>query len=644
MSDPSKVLWQEFMKTGSIKKELPEVIAESWIRSREAKVDPFNVDEELIFYTQEELENSLSENQWLLETVRPLLQEMADKLRGEKFEILIFDKNLHLIEVLKNDRGGLDNSIRKFKVGMSYKEGDVGTTSVNLSVRLGKVTSVVGYAHYHEQFSDHYCIAVPIHDEKSNLMCVVGVVGEPENFRHYHEEVMDISGKLISRHIALSMVQFNLLKESALYNIIVKASSDGMLSVDMDGVITFMNPAGMRILGVEEDCIGKHITEAVDFKPTILDVVKQQKGYINKEFRLEGKKGIVHFVKTAIPLKNEDNQMVGVLDIFRSINEVKSMVNKMTGAQSRYTIDNIIGNSPGIQRVKKLITLASTNDSAVLIQGESGTGKEIIAQAIHSVGNRSKGPFIALNCAAIPRDLIESELFGYEEGSFTGASRGGRPGKFELAHGGTLFLDEIGDMPLDMQSKLLRVLQQKNIVRIGGMKEIPVDVRIVAATNKNLEEQISEKNFREDLYYRINVINIVPPPLRERGTDISTIAHYIIDRHNMVNGTKKMLSDSVLKILEAWVWPGNVRELENILEHAYYFSDENMIQSRHLPAKITKPPISQSTEALMTIKKAEENAIRRAMTFTENNVTQAAKILGIGRNTLYDKLKTYNIG
>ena len=416
-----------------------------------------------------------------------------------------------------------------------------------------------------------------------------------------------------------------------------------MLSVNMEGIITFINPAGMRILGVDEECVGRHITEAVDFKPTILDVLKQQKGYINKEFRLEGKKGTVHFVKTAIPLKNEDNQMIGVLDIFRSIHDVKSMVNKMTGAQSRYTIENIIGSSPGIERVKKLIRLASTNDSAVLIQGESGTGKEIIAQAIHSVGSRRKGPFIALNCAAIPRDLIESELFGYEEGSFTGASRGGRPGKFELAHGGTLFLDEIGDMPLDMQSKLLRVLQQKNVVRIGGMKEIPVDVRIIAATNKNLDEQINEKHFREDLYYRINVINIIPPPLRERGADIATLSHFIIDRHNMVNGTKKQLSEEVLKIMSAWSWPGNVRELENVLEHAYYFSDELMIEPHHLPVKMRRSERHRNGETLMSIKKAEENAIRRAMTFTKNNVSQAAKILGIGRNTLYEKIKTYNI-
>lgn len=638
-----KSFWEEFFRTGQVSEEVPERISSAWKRASEMKVDHINIDDELVFYRQEELDKSLEVNQWLIETIRPLLIEMSNKLQGDNFDLMIFDKDLYLIKILKNDRQTAPTARRHIRPGMCYKESKVGITSANLCVRTGNVETLVAYEHYHREFSNYYCIAVPIYDDKGNLLCVIGIVGDPENYMPYHKEIMEISGKLISRHVDLSRVQFELIKQSKLYNTIVEASSDGMLSVNMSGVITFINPAGMNILGVDRDCIGMHITEAVDFKPTILDVIKQQKGYIDKEFRLEGKKGVVHFLKTAIPLKDDENNMIGVLDIFRSINEVKTMVNKMTGAHSRYTIENIIGNSSGIQRVKKLIQLASTNDSTVLIQGESGTGKEIIAQAIHSIGNRSKGPFIALNCAALPRDLIESELFGYEEGSFTGASRGGRPGKFELAHGGTLFLDEIGDMPLDMQSKLLRVLQQKTIVRIGSAKEIPVDVRIVAATNKDLEEQMQEKNFREDLYYRINVINIIPPPLRERGNDIRILAEYILKRHNIVNGTKKKLSTEVMKVIETWSWPGNVRELENALEHAYYISGTEDIYPQHLPSKIRKPALAESAGELMSIRKAEETAIRRAMTFTENNVSQASKILGIGRNTLYDKLKFYEI-
>jgi transcriptional regulator with PAS, ATPase and Fis domain len=427
--------------------------------------------------------------------------------------------------------------------------------------------------------------------------------------------------------------------QSNLHGLIVDAASDGMLTVDMNGIITFINPAGMRILNIDRSCIGKHITEGVDFEPTILHVVKTQKGYIDKEFRLESKRGTVHFLKTAIPMKDEHGNMIGVLDIFRSINQVKSMVNKMTGAQAKYTLSDIIGESVPMLNIKKMVRLAGLNESAVLIQGESGTGKEIISQAIHNYGPRREGPFVAINCAALPRTLIESELFGYEDGAFTGASKGGRPGKFEMANGGTLFLDEIGDMPIEIQSKLLRVLQQKSVVRVGGFKEIPIDVRIISATNKNLAEMMKEKNFREDLYYRINVINIVSPPLRDRGNDVDLISDFILNQHNLVNGAHKILSSEARKALHDWNWPGNVRELENAIEYAYCITEGSVILPEHLPNKINKGAIAAKQAEVMTLKQAEEIAVKNALEYTNGNVTKAAKVLGIGRNTLYDKIR-----
>jgi transcriptional regulator with PAS, ATPase and Fis domain len=319
------------------------------------------------------------------------------------------------------------------------------------------------------------------------------------------------------------------------------------------------------------------------------------------------------------------------------------MVNKMVGAQAKYTVTNIIGESESVKQIKKMVSVAGLNDSAVLVQGESGTGKEIIAQAIHNYGPRREGPFVALNCAALPITLIESELFGYEDGSFTGASKGGRPGKFEMANGGTLFLDEIGDMPLDVQSKLLRVLQQKCVVRVGGFKEIPIDVRIISATNKNLAEMIDEKNFREDLYYRINVINIVSPPLRDRENDIDLISDFILKRHNLVNGSHKTLSEEARKRLNEWEWPGNIRELENTIEYAYCMAEGSVILPENLPNKISKGIKLVKEIGVMSLKQAEIIAVQNALDHTSGNVSQAAKILGIGRNTLYDKIRAINL-
>lgn len=424
------------------------------------------------------------------------------------------------------------------------------------------------------------------------------------------------------------------------YELLVNASSDGMLSVDMEGNITFINPAGMKILGIEKNVIGKHITEGVDFEPTILHVLKTRKGYVNKEYRLESKKGTVHFVKTAIILKDKKGEMIGVLDIFRNINEVKSMVNQMVGAQAKYTISNIMGSSVQIQEIRKLIKLAGSNTSPVFIQGENGTGKDIIAQAIHNCSDRSQEPYVAVNCLSMPRNLIEGELFGYEEGSFTN-NTGGRPGKIEMAQGGTLFLNNITFIPLDLQTKIAKVIKQKSVVRIGGFKEIPVDVRIISSSHMNISEMVEEKNFSEDLYQIISSITIKTSPLRDRHEDIDIISNHTLNQYNMMYGTNKRLSSEVMGLLHKWVWPGNVRELENAVEYAYCNAEGDEILPENLLNKLTKS--LNREKPLMTLKKAEETAIKKALKHTRGNVTQAAKILGIGRNTLYGKIKEYNI-
>ena len=253
-----------------------------------------------------------------------------------------------------------------------------------------------------------------------------------------------------------------------------------------------MNATGGRILGVDpKTAVGKFIADIVDFKPVILSVLETGQGYVDKEFMVKTGTGLKHFIKTAIPIRDEDGNLTGVVDTFREIKRVRKMVNRMVGAQANFSFNDIIGQSPVLMDSIRLAKIAAQSSSNVLIEGESGTGKELFAQAIHNASSYCDGPFVAINCAALPRELIESELFGYEEGAFTGASRGGRPGKFELASGGTIFLDEIGDMPLDMQAKLLRVLQERRVLRLGGRHYISCDVRIIVATNKNLVQELS---------------------------------------------------------------------------------------------------------------------------------------------------------
>jgi len=283
----------------------------------------------------------------------------------------------------------------------------------------------------------------------------------------------------------------------------------------------------------------------------------------------------------------------------------------------------------------------------VLIRGESGTGKELLAHAIHNLSPRRSCPFVKVNCAAVPENLLESELFGYEEGAFTGAKKGGKPGKFEQAHGGTIFLDEIGDMPLKMQVKILRVLQEKEVERLGSTKTINVDVRVIAATNRNLERLINERKFREDLFYRLNVVNLEIPPLRERKEDIPLLADFLVKKLCKSLGIgEKNISQSTYNVLLRYKWPGNVRELENALERALNVIDSDIIQPEHLPYYIRQSGNSLKDGVFnlkSIVEETEKETIKRALNADGGSSLEAAKLLGISKSTFYDKLAKYGI-
>ncbi|BAE86551.1 sigma-54 interaction domain-containing protein [Desulfitobacterium hafniense] len=323
---------------------------------------------------------------------------------------------------------------------------------------------------------------------------------------------------------------------------------------------------------------------------------------------------------------------------------------KKVGFETDFNFSSIIGESSRIEQAKKLAKRFAASSANVLLIGESGTGKELFAQAIHNQSCPS-GPYMVLNCAAIPRNLIESELFGYDGGAFTGAKKSGSPGKIELAQGGTLFLDEIGDMPLDTQAVLLRVLENKQVMRVGGAKYQKVDFRLIAATNKDLQLMVDEGAFRLDLYYRLSVLSVHIPPLRQRGEDIIALAKFFLKKHCSNIDKIPEISFEAQIVLKAYDWPGNVRQLENAMIHALHVFDSDTILPEHLPEGIANGHIDQNTKAGRTllkhdrkqttesIKELEEIAIENALVRTGNNIAQAASILGVSKSTLYRKIK-----
>jgi transcriptional regulator with PAS, ATPase and Fis domain len=303
---------------------------------------------------------------------------------------------------------------------------------------------------------------------------------------------------------------------------------------------------------------------------------------------------------------------------------------------TKYTIESIIGKSTAIEEVKRLALLAAKSSSTVLITGECGTGKELFAQAIHNASNRWAKPFININCAAIPSELAESELFGYEGGAFTGASKHGKPGKFELADKSTIFLDEIGDMPLPLQGKLLRIIQEKEVMRVGGLHPKKVDVRIIAATNQDLLKLTHEGKFRKDLYYRLTVLSLSVPPLRNHSEDIPFLVNHFVNKFSRsINKQIKGVSDKAINFLQNYHWPGNIRELENMIERAVIFCKGKLIELEDLG--IDQP--NEGGESICSLSSIEKEAIFKALEITQGNKAKAAKLLGISRSALYNKLK-----
>ena len=360
------------------------------------------------------------------------------------------------------------------------------------------------------------------------------------------------------------------------------------------------------------------------------------------------------FYRSVAPVHDRQGKIIGNLYLYRDVSreiEVERMKAEVLRLRSElettYSFSGMVGASAPMQQVYALVKQAAESDISVLIQGESGTGKELVAKSFHFNSMRKKGPYLTINCAAIPEALIESELFGHEEGAFTGATKR-RIGIFERATGGTVFLDEIGDMDLALQAKLLRVLQEREIQRVGTTTPIPVDVRLVAATNKDLEDAVKNGRFRKDLYYRISVFPIVIPPLRERREDIPLLAKHFLEKHTKRNGKSiSGISTATLRLLLQYDWPGNVRELENAIERAVLLETDDVLQVKNMPPQLS--PIVDSGKggaaptSVLPLAVVERQALVNALEASDNNVTEAARRLGLGRATLYRKLKKHEL-
>lgn len=491
---------------------------------------------------------------------------------------------------------------------------------------------------------------VPVRDAEGNVVGAVAV------FRDI-SEVMSLAEEIT-----------NLRQIQGLLEAIINSTQDAISVVDEHGMGLLINPAYTRLTGLtEEDILGKPATtDIAEGESMHMRVLRTRLPVRGARMKVGPRKKevIVHAAPIIV-----DDKLKGSVAVIHDTSEIRRLTEELDKAkrlirhlEAKYTFDDIVGISPKMARAVEQARRVAATPATVLLRGESGTGKELFAHAIHNASDRSRGQFVRVNCTAITDTLLESELFGYEEGAFTGARRGGRRGLFEDANGGTILLDEVGETNLALQAKLLRVLQEREIVRVGDTRSIAVDVRVIAATNTDLEKAVREGRMREDLYYRLNVVPIFIPPLRERIEDVPLLCHSLIRQFNQAYGRNvSRMAEEALDALREYDWPGNVRELENVLSRAIinmHYSEVEILPEhlpvlgRWQPGAQTVPGSSDGTEARKSagvprlreaVERAERGAILRALEAAGGSRTLAAKMLGIGLRNLYYKIKRYGI-
>jgi len=652
--------WERFVETGELEAGVVrEVIASSWKRSREFGVDP-NIKDIYQQVPDDEKERRLRNSHILCEVARPFLENLFVSLTKMEFAIALMDNEGFILQVFYT--GVIKEVMDEIGVvpGQFWTEEIMGTTAPTIALSTGEPVQVVGEEHWCEIAKFATCVGAPIRGPEGNIAGILDISSRYELAGdHIHTYGMVLAAaKAIETQLQLRLAADKLHISHGYLNAALQSISDGLIILNKHLEVVQINNTARRLTGLN---ISQNLRRSVQngmMLEKISAFAHTQKGFSGTETICKNNSGTDKRVLIdAEPIKDSEKRYVGAVLVLRELKQVSKLAQKIYGASAIYTFDDIIGEDPEFRRCVEVLKQASDSDAPIIITGESGTGKEMFAQAVHNHSYRRDGPFIPLNCAAIPRDLFESELFGYDEGAFTGAKRGGNPGKFELADGGTIFLDEIDSMSLDMQAKLLRVIEEKRVSRLGGTSFIPIDVRIIAASRKCLEECIREGTFRDDLYYRINVVDVNIPPLRERRNDIPLLASHFIKKYSKLSSGKARIPHAeTLNTLRAYEWPGNVRELSNWAERLLAIGDgmessrktnsleQNKRDNNEKENKIEVADVSD-LESLKPHKldEAEALIIRESIARNNGKITEAASDLGISRSTLYRKMAKYNI-
>jgi len=622
-------------------KEIPydylrPVVADSWLRCLDANVHytrrtaPLKWQEEFVH---------LNSNSFI-EITAPVFSQLYDWISESGFLIALANAEGILLQTAGKEDMLAPARHNQFIPGADWSEQAAGTNGIGTCLVLNQPVQIFSFEHYCQGWQNWTCSGAPIHDPLTGkILGVINISGYQENVHAHNLSLVTASAKMIEQKLMEWQFQFN----RKAYNLVLDRDSDGFIVVNPQGHILSVNPSARELLS-SSYFLHRNLPSKLVQMPELYEKwEKRMMGseVIDEEVMVFSTGGRQRLGVSCIPIVY-DRIETGTLIVLRRINRTESLPKSertIEETPAKPSVDlPIITASEKMQKVLHFASLAARNEANILLLGESGTGKEVLARFIHDTSTRRQRPFVAVNCGAIAKELIASELFGYTEGAFTGASKRGKKGKFEQAAGGTLFLDEIGEMPLDMQVSLLRVLEGRKVCPVGGEEEIPVTCRIMAATHRDLYNEVEKGRFRADLYYRLNVLTLDIPPLRERNGDV-----LLLVEHFLKGFTRKLLDMDIelIRFFQHYSWPGNVRQLKNIVERLAYLSEGKKMTKDMLPAELLRHMEQRPT--LCGQNEGEKRLIQEVLKETASCYAEAARRLGISRSTLYRKMKKYRI-
>jgi sigma-54 dependent transcriptional regulator, acetoin dehydrogenase operon transcriptional activator AcoR len=624
---------------------VPKEVLDSWIRCEKLGVDPLSKPKHQIL-TGEDFRELLFKNKDFMDVSRPFMKNLHHFLKGSGFLVALFDRDAFLLDVIGDPEDTKLVQMANGLAGACWHEKYAGNTGAGTVIVHRKPIQFIGSQHFIQFYHRATGSGAPIRNAEGEFIGGIVIFGRYYCANPHTLGMVVAAAGAIENELRMRKALMESQVAASYQQTVISSIQEALIAVDSSGRLTLINDNARKMFGLPqagiEGCLIRDIFSKENTK--LFELIENHETVTDREIRIISKNIAGDYTLTCNPILSSEQNIIGKIIILNEIQRAKSMVTKMMGASANLRFEDIYGKNPRFLTTLDQAKMVAASRSNVLLLGKSGTGKDIFAQAIHNLSDRKNGPYLAINCGAIPRDLIASELFGHEEGAFTGSRRGGNQGKFELADGGTLFLDEIAETPLELQTALLRVLEDKTVMRIGGSRMRPVDVRIIFATNKDLREEVRKGNFREDLYYRANVFAIEMIPLCDRLDDIPLLADHFTKRcaKNMNKGTVR-IDPGVIEALMHYSWPGNVRELQNVIERMMNFlrSDELTLdlvpdyiknKSRSHPAADEEKPAAEAEQSLLA-----------RLLGQKMRKNQIAEKMNISRATLYRKMKQYNL-